>query len=162
MSGDIYGDWAEEIAEQEELKPNSKKKKKRSGDLKFPSEIAKAADWVIHTDYHWTTIIEGEKIDYWPTKAKFRFEGQTKVGEKQLLNLIRILKNEPAPIEVVENQNYTNDTVPAFHQIAACSSLDGPMLFALDSSGQVWGKPKGISRGWSKINNRIFKDGHER
>lgn len=36
--------------------------------------------WTKHTPYHWQAKVNGEPIDYWPSKRKWRFQGQTLRG----------------------------------------------------------------------------------
>ena len=37
--------------------------------------------WKKHTATHWQTDVNGNLLDYWPTKRKWRFDGQTHVGD---------------------------------------------------------------------------------
>ncbi|QIG66083.1 hypothetical protein PQB35_gp27 [Ochrobactrum phage vB_OspP_OH] len=37
--------------------------------------------WNVHTPYHWSRDLNGSKIDYWPTRNKFRWRGRTYVGD---------------------------------------------------------------------------------
>lgn len=34
--------------------------------------------WTKHTRYHWSRSVAGDRIDYWPTKRKWRWRGQTR------------------------------------------------------------------------------------
>jgi hypothetical protein len=34
-----------------------------------------------HTPYHWQTKVLGETLDYWPTKRKWRYRGETLTGD---------------------------------------------------------------------------------
>jgi len=36
--------------------------------------------WVKHTSFHWQTKVHGDLLDYWPTKNKWRFRGETHQG----------------------------------------------------------------------------------
>jgi len=36
--------------------------------------------WVEHTDYHWSLELQGDRLDFWPTKNKFRWRGKTYNG----------------------------------------------------------------------------------
>ena len=40
-----------------------------------------AVNWMKHTPYHWQTFIEGERLDYWPTKNKYMFRGEVMKGD---------------------------------------------------------------------------------
>jgi len=37
--------------------------------------------WKIHTDYHWSRNLNGKRLDYWPSKNKFQYEGRVMTGE---------------------------------------------------------------------------------
>lgn len=37
-------------------------------------------EWVKHTPYHWTCLLCGDKLQYWPTKNKWRWRHQTYDG----------------------------------------------------------------------------------
>lgn len=37
--------------------------------------------WRKCSHHHWQTTIQGEVLDYWPSKRKFRFQGETRVGD---------------------------------------------------------------------------------
>lgn len=41
----------------------------------------KLVDWMKHTPYHWQTYIGGERLDYWPSKRKWRFRDETRKGD---------------------------------------------------------------------------------
>lgn len=36
-----------------------------------------AVQWTKHTEFHWQTRVHGDILDYWPTKNKWRFRGET-------------------------------------------------------------------------------------
>lgn len=36
--------------------------------------------WKKHTDYHWSRILDGKRLDYWPSKNKFQYEGRIHTG----------------------------------------------------------------------------------
>lgn len=40
-----------------------------------------SVNWMKHTPYHWQTYIEGERLDYWPTKRKWMFRGDVQTGD---------------------------------------------------------------------------------
>lgn len=41
------------------------------------------AKWEKLTKWHWRTKVLGETLDYWPTKSKWRFRGETQTGDVQ-------------------------------------------------------------------------------
>lgn len=50
--------------------------------------------WTIHTEYHWSRPLKGKRLDYWPSKRKFSYDGIIRVGNVDAL--IRKL-NRKAP-----------------------------------------------------------------
>lgn len=34
--------------------------------------------WTKHSDFHWSRIVAGKKLDYYPSKGKFQFGGKIK------------------------------------------------------------------------------------
>ena len=36
--------------------------------------------WVRHTEWHWSLELLGDRLDYWPTKNKFRWRDKTYNG----------------------------------------------------------------------------------
>jgi len=38
-------------------------------------------DFVKHAPYHWSTTLNGKRLDFWPSKNKFMFEGKVMVGD---------------------------------------------------------------------------------
>lgn len=37
--------------------------------------------WHKHTDYHWSRIVAGKKLDYWPSTRKWMYEGRVMHGD---------------------------------------------------------------------------------
>lgn len=37
--------------------------------------------WTKHTPYHWSRKLRGLRLDYWPTKHKFMYDGRVMVGD---------------------------------------------------------------------------------
>ena len=37
--------------------------------------------WNIHTEYHWSRILNGKRLDYWPSKNKFQYDGKVMNGD---------------------------------------------------------------------------------
>lgn len=36
--------------------------------------------WTKHTDYHWSMTLAGKRLDYWPSRNKFQYEGRVMTG----------------------------------------------------------------------------------
>lgn len=50
---------------------------------RFLSEAVAADDggWVRHTQYHWSRMVAGSRLDYWPSRKKFQFCGRVMRGD---------------------------------------------------------------------------------
>lgn len=44
-------------------------------------EAADPTGWKQHTQYHWSRMINGKQLDYWPSKSKFRYDNKTVTGD---------------------------------------------------------------------------------
>lgn len=38
-------------------------------------------DWRIHTEHHWSVMVKGSQLDFWPSRKKFRYKGVTRRGD---------------------------------------------------------------------------------
>lgn len=63
--GDTFRAWKEQ----------DKQRKKQN--LKNANPIG----WTKHTEYHWSRILNGKKLDYYPSRNKFQYEGRIMVGD---------------------------------------------------------------------------------
>jgi hypothetical protein len=37
--------------------------------------------WNKHTQYHWSRMLNGKRLDYWPSRNKFQYDGRVMVGD---------------------------------------------------------------------------------
>lgn len=37
--------------------------------------------WTIHTDYHWSRTVAGQRLDYWPSRKKWQYKGRISRGD---------------------------------------------------------------------------------
>ena len=51
-------------------------------------------EWRIHTKHHWSVIVHGHQLDYWPSRKKFRYMGVTLRGDVEKYHK-RITENAP-------------------------------------------------------------------
>lgn len=42
---------------------------------------ADRAGWTMHTEYHWSRILNGKRLDYWPSRNKFMYDGRVMCGD---------------------------------------------------------------------------------
>lgn len=60
------------------------KKEKFDADRERFLEDAKRADdggWKKHTEFHWSRMVNGERLDYWPGRKKFQYQGKVRRGD---------------------------------------------------------------------------------
>lgn len=44
-------------------------------------QAADSTGWTKHTDYHWSRDLHGKRLDYWPTRQKFQYDGRVMCGD---------------------------------------------------------------------------------
>lgn len=37
--------------------------------------------WTQHTQWHWSRIVGGQRLDYWPSRKKFQYAGVVRRGD---------------------------------------------------------------------------------
>lgn len=37
--------------------------------------------WTKHSEHHYSRTLQGERLDYWPSRQKFRWKGKTHTGD---------------------------------------------------------------------------------
>lgn len=67
-----------------------KKNKFDSDRVQFLSDAIDADDgnWTKHTPYHWSRMINGERLDYWPSRKKFQWRGRVMRGLSAMRTVI--------------------------------------------------------------------------
>lgn len=63
---------------------------RREYDKERKERNLRAADptgWTIHTEHHWSRTLNGKRLDYWPSRNKFQYEGRVMTGD--VLGFIR-------------------------------------------------------------------------
>ena len=46
-----------------------------------PALAADNTDWVKHSRSHWTRMLDGDDLHYWPSTMRFRYRGVTQQGD---------------------------------------------------------------------------------
>ena len=71
-----------------------KKEKFNADRAAFLSEAVRDDDggWTKHTEFHWSRIINGERLDYWPSRKKFQWRGVVRRGD-----VMKIVRATAAP-----------------------------------------------------------------
>lgn len=44
-------------------------------------ESASRDGWNLHTEYHWSRELNGKRLDYWPSRNKFQYDGRVMCGD---------------------------------------------------------------------------------
>ena len=44
--------------------------------------------WTKHTQWHWSRVVNGERLDYWPSRKKFQWHGQVQRGLRAMRKII--------------------------------------------------------------------------
>jgi len=75
MSGDRDPIW-------DALKAHSKEKFDADR-AKFMAQANADDDggWTKHTPHHWSRLVDGSHLDYWPSRKKFQFRGLVQRGD---------------------------------------------------------------------------------
>jgi hypothetical protein len=71
----------------------SRSKEKFASDKKQFLEKANSEDdggWTKHTEYHWSRTVNGERLDYWPSRKKFQWRGKIMRGD--VMRIVRSSK----------------------------------------------------------------------
>lgn len=55
------------------------------------AEFVPCGRWTRHTDYHYSTALLGERLDYWPSSTRFFWRGKVRVGD-----VLGFIKNREA------------------------------------------------------------------
>lgn len=55
------------------------KKERAQERLETAEEVASKC-WTKHGTHHWSTTLNGERLDYWPSTSRFRYQGKTHFG----------------------------------------------------------------------------------
>lgn len=62
---------------------------------RFLAEAPDDGNWTKHTPYHWSRLINGERLDYWPSRKKWMFKGKVRRGD--IRRFLTARTHEPAP-----------------------------------------------------------------
>jgi len=57
---------------------------------KFLSDAVTGDDgkWTKHTEFHWSRTVNGERLDYWPSRKKFQWRGKVSRGLGAMYRII--------------------------------------------------------------------------
>lgn len=62
-----------------EMRKRDKQRKKKN--LVDNSTVVNSPGWTKHTDYHYSYQLNGKRLDFWPSRNKWQFEGKIVVGD---------------------------------------------------------------------------------
>lgn len=89
-------------------------------------EEAAKAGWHFYTEYHWGKIVNGKRLDYWPSKSKFQYEGVVMQGDVD--KFIAGLLSDESKTAVVPTACSTASSAVNFTVIQALSTLKTEVL----------------------------------
>jgi hypothetical protein len=80
--GEIFREW------------NDHKKEVKARNLE--NAFAGGTDgWTLHSSVHWSRVLLGDRLDFWPSTKKFRWRNRTRIGDHQEVeNFIRNRERE--------------------------------------------------------------------
>jgi len=55
-------------------------------------ESADTEGWTAHTEYHFSRMFNGKRMDWWPSGGKAKYDGKMVYGHKKVNELISRLK----------------------------------------------------------------------
>ena len=44
-------------------------------------KITPSAEWIQHSPYHWARDVNGKRLDFWPSKDKWSYDGKIYSGD---------------------------------------------------------------------------------
>ena len=50
--------------------------------------------WTKHTEYHWSRMLNGKRLDYWPSTTRFQYDGKVMTGGIEGFIKNRLAKDE--------------------------------------------------------------------
>lgn len=69
-------------------------KERKARNLKAALEkVYSLGGWEIHTEWHWSRSLNGKRLDFWPSRNKFQYEGKVMCGD--VVGFIRNRENAP-------------------------------------------------------------------
>lgn len=68
-----------------------KKEKFDADRIRFHAEATANDDggWTKHTQWHWSRIVDGKRLDYWPSRKKFQWQGKVMRGLREMYKIIK-------------------------------------------------------------------------
>lgn len=87
-----------------DMREHSRRRRKRN------IEVANPAGWMLHTQWHWSRTLDGHRLDYWPSKNKWKYKSKIQQGD-----IIGFIKHRdpdfviPPKIDAKTNEEIWND-----------------------------------------------------
>lgn len=106
-----------------------------------------AIDWHKFTKWHWRTTIDGKSLDYWPSKLKWRFDGELHTGDVEaFIAALADAAPEPEELETEKRAWWSyckvdnSIRVYVVHEGRSKSEAAPDVLKALESASKSYGK----------------------
>ena len=69
---------------------NERNKERKENNLLNAQEFFDYAEWVKHTEYHWSRSLQDKKLDYWPSTNRWMWCKKKYTGKPEdLMNFIK-------------------------------------------------------------------------
>ena len=88
----------------DDMREHSRRRRKRN------IEVANPTGWMLHTQWHWSRDLVGHRLDYWPSKNKWKYKGKIEQGD-----IIGFIKRRdpdfiiPPEVDTKTNEDIWND-----------------------------------------------------
>ena len=110
--------------------------KERKADNLATANQTAALDWLKHTPYHWSLMLDGAKLDYWPSTNKWMWRGKKFTGT--IRDVEAFVANRGGSAEAVSEQlpevqssEAVSDTppLPIFRDVVTVDNNDEDIPF---------------------------------
>lgn len=69
---------------------NERNKERKKSNLSSAQEYFSDAEWMRHTEYHWSRKLQNQKLDYWPSTNRWMWRKKKHTGKPDdLMNFIK-------------------------------------------------------------------------
>ena len=67
------------------------REKFNSDRAKFLNEALESDDggWTKHTPWHWSRMVNGDRLNYWPSRKRWQYRGRVQRGLKAMHGLLK-------------------------------------------------------------------------
>ena len=96
--------------------------------------------WTKHTKYHWSRLLNGKRLDYWPSRKKWQYNGKVQRGNVQAFMAtqkdtpkdLEMAPEEIATIQPLREQGYAAVLLNPEELVGAPARASGPLPWEPD------------------------------